>query len=121
MMNDLERAEFDEIINQILPQLAKLVDLLLKVQSGSVEEIVKCGDKWVTRAPLNDHRPMACFSRIIESITELRTLVDKTNEDDVDNSFEAYMAGGPWLSLGAGSPDAQPSYVLDYLNKNSDP
>jgi len=112
-MNDLERAEFGEIINQILPQLARLVDLLLKVQPRSVDQIVKCGDKWVTRAPLNDLRPMACFSRIIDSITELRTLVDKTNEDDVDNSFEAYMAGGPWLSLDAGRPDAQPSHVLE--------
>jgi len=81
MMNDLERAEFGEIINQILAQLAKLVELLLKVQPGSVEDIVKCGDKWVTRANELDHRPMACFSRIIEAIAELRTLVDKTNEE----------------------------------------
>ena len=100
-MNDLERAEFGEIINQILPQLARLVDLLLKAGPDGLGQIVKFGDKWVTRPPLNDYRPMACFSRIIESITELRTLVEKTNEDDVDNSFKEYMAGGPWLSESA--------------------
>lgn len=81
MMNNLERAEFGEIINQLLPQLAKLADLLLKVQPGSVEDIVQCGDKWVTRAPEIDYRPMACFSRLIAAIAELRTLVEKINEE----------------------------------------